>query len=327
MRSERWVAGSQPRWRGSRWRGSVRRGGVEGGCAGRTGRVGAGRPAEAARGGARAANGVTGPGGSPAAGTGPGWPPDSARAAHTTCLGRPGQLDREARAAQLLQVGLRDVPSVGEAVDELGTTEVDGVRSGGGSGPARRPACQPLFMLCPSTNSKDGWPRRPRPSVLSMWRRRRGDGRGRAGLGRRQPGVPSAVGTAAGRGRPRRPSPARAGRGSIPCRSAARRAGRVVPGHGLDHVRARPEGDPLGVGPAGHDLRLAAVRARAAPTRRRHRDRLAVDGEQVGDAVAREGRRHRGRRDARGCRSRRSRAAGPGARPSSSCRRTRAAPR
>ena len=61
--------------------------------------------------------------------------PERARAAQTSLLGRPGQLDREARTPERLQVRRRDLPPVGEAVHELRTSEVHRCAP-----PARRPA-------------------------------------------------------------------------------------------------------------------------------------------------------------------------------------------
>ena len=53
--------------------------------------------------------------------------PETASAAQTSVLGRPGQGDGEARAAERCRSAARDRPAVGEAVDELGATQVDGV--------------------------------------------------------------------------------------------------------------------------------------------------------------------------------------------------------
>ena len=52
---------------------------------------------------------------------------DSASAPHTNFWGVQRQRDGEVGPAERLQVGRRDLPSVGEAVSELRTAEVDGV--------------------------------------------------------------------------------------------------------------------------------------------------------------------------------------------------------
>ncbi len=243
-------------------------------------------------------------------------------------LGCPGQRDGEAGPAERLQVCRSDLPSVGEAVGELRTTEVDGVRPRPGSRPrAARPPSSPLLTLCPSTNS-NGWVAPVTFAVMvSMWLEVWVTVGAAPGWVADNTGVPCEVGN------PAEPVPPPAAESSVSWSRSqpvqvcgADEQVVLCPGDRLDHVGAGAQGDATGVSAAGDHLHLGAAQRLLRGSDDLHVDRVPVDGEQIPDAVARERRRCRSGASRPGCRSRRSRAARPGLPPSSSCRRTRPAP-
>ena len=158
---------------------------------------------------------------------------DQGRRGHGECgpdlaLGCPGQLDREARAPQLVQVCRADVPSVGEPVDELGGAEVHRVRAGCGTGTGLGHGL-PTLVDALAQHELEGLrgPRDGGAMVVDV-RGRGGDRRGRTGLGRRELRRAGRRGEHGGAGSAsRRASRGRAGRCSTLCmwRGCSRRAG------------------------------------------------------------------------------------------------------
>jgi len=70
-------------------------------------------------------------------------------------LGRPRQLDREARATELLQLRALTCHPLAKPSTSWGGPRSTAVRAGGGSGAGLGPGLPALVMLCPRTSSKD----------------------------------------------------------------------------------------------------------------------------------------------------------------------------
>ena len=191
------------------------------GTAGRSGRLGPGRPAQAAGQVGPAPSAGPAGAGSPGRGRAAGSPPRRPARPRSRVWGVQASCDREAGAAEGVQVGRGHLPAVGEAVDQLrpprGPRLCD---PAGAPGPGVATALPALVHALAEHELEGlGGPGAPRRPWVSMWTDVVGDGRRRAGLGRReQRACRPRWGAPPSRPRRRLPSRGRAGRCSSRCR-------------------------------------------------------------------------------------------------------------